>query len=54
MARIDKVELARLRRKENRLSPEELGLLAKCLATTSKPAEAVQIKEQLTRGFYGI
>ena len=38
----------------NRLSPEELGLLAKELAAASDPIEAARIKERLTRGFYGI
>ncbi len=39
--------------RDNRLSPEELGLLAKRFAAASKPAEAAPIKERLTRGFYG-
>ncbi len=38
----------------NRLSPEELGLLAKRLAAAPNLAEAALIKERLTRGFYGI
>jgi hypothetical protein len=38
----------------NRLSPAELGLLAKRLAAASSAAEAARIKELLTRGFYGI
>jgi len=40
--------------KDNRLSPEELGLLAERLATASNPVEAAEIKERLTRGFYGV
>lgn len=40
--------------KGNRLSAEELGLLAKPLAAASNPAEAARIKERFTRGFYGI
>ena len=40
--------------KGNRLSPEELGLLAKELAAAPDPIEAARIKERLTRGFYGI
>ena len=47
-------ELAVLEGKGNRLSPEELGSLAKRLATASNPVEAARIKERLTRGFYGI
>ena len=47
-------ELAVLEGKGNRLSPEELGLLAKRLAAASNPVEAARIKERLTRGFYGI
>lgn len=43
-----------LERKGNRLSPEELGLLAKELAAAPNPAEAARIRERLTRGFYGI
>jgi hypothetical protein len=51
---IETAELALLEGKGNRLSPEELGLLAKRLATASNPVEAARIKECLTRGFYGI
>ena len=51
---IETAELAVLEGKGNRLSPEELGLLAKRLAAASSPAEAARIKERLTRGFYGI
>jgi hypothetical protein len=51
---IETAELAVLEGKGNRLSPEELGLLAKQLATVSNPVEAARIKERLTRGFYGI
>lgn len=51
---IETAELALLEGKGNRLSPEELGLLAKGLATASNPIEAARIKERLTRGFYGI
>ena len=38
----------------HRLSPQELGSLAKKLAKTSDPKEAGRLKERLTRGFYGI
>ena len=51
---IETAELAVLIGKGNRLSPEELGLLAKQLASATRPAEAVRIRERLTRGFYGI
>jgi hypothetical protein len=51
---IETAELAVLEGKGNRLSAEELGLLAKRLATVSSPVEAARIKERLTRGFYGI
>ena len=51
---IETAELALLEGKGNRLSPGELGLLAKSLAAASDPVEAARIKERLTRGFYGI
>ena len=51
---LETAELAFLEGKGNRLGPEELGLLAKKLAAASNPVEAAQIKERLTRGFYGI
>ena len=51
---LETAELSVLEGKGNRLGPEELGLLAKQLAAASNPAEAAQIKERLTRGFYGI
>jgi hypothetical protein len=51
---IETPELALLEGKGNRLSPEELGLLAKRLAAASEPVEAARLKERLTRGFYGI
>jgi hypothetical protein len=47
-------ELAVLEGRGNRLSPEELGLLARQLAAASNPVEAARLKERLTRGFYGI
>ena len=47
-------ELAALEARGQRLSPKELGLLAKQLAKTSDPREAVRLKERITRGFYGI
>jgi hypothetical protein len=51
---IETAELAVLEGKGNRLGPEELGLLAKQLASASTPAEGLRIRERLTRGFYGI
>ena len=51
---LETAELAVLEGKGNRLGPEELGLLAKQLASASTPVEAARIKERLTRGFYGI
>ena len=51
---IETPELAALEGKGNRLSPEELGVLAKRLAAATNPVEAARIKERLTRGFYGI
>ncbi|MGA2591240.1 MAG: hypothetical protein ABSH32_15075 [Bryobacteraceae bacterium] len=51
---LETAELTVLEGKGNRLGPEELGLLAKRLATATTPVEAAQIKERLTRGFYGI
>lgn len=47
-------ELSALEGQGNRLSPEELGLLAKKLTAASDPVEAARLKEQITRGFYGI
>ncbi len=51
---LETAELAALEGKGNRLSPEELGLLSKELASAVDPSEAARIKERLTRGFYGI
>lgn len=51
---LETAELAVLEGKGNRLGPEELGLLAERLAAASNPVEAAEIKERLTRGFYGI
>jgi hypothetical protein len=47
-------ELVSLEAKGHRLSPEELGLLAKRLADTKNPIEAARLRESITRGFYGI
>jgi hypothetical protein len=51
---LETAELAALEGKGNRLSPEELGLLAKQLAAAPNAAAAAQIRERITRGFYGI
>jgi hypothetical protein len=51
---LETAELASLEGKGNRLTPNELGLLARKLAATSDPSEAARLKERLTRGFYGI
>jgi len=47
-------ELAVLEGSGQRLGPEELGLLAKQLATARDATEAARLRERLTRGFYGI
>ena len=51
---IETAELAVLEGKGNRLSAEELGVLAKQLAETSDLIESAHVKERLIRGFYGI
>src|SRR5271169_483580 len=51
---IETAELSALEGKGNRLTPAELGLLAKKLAAAKHPAEAARLRERLTRGFYGI
>ncbi|MBI4904604.1 MAG: hypothetical protein HY820_13265 [Acidobacteria bacterium] len=51
---LETAELAVLEGKAARLSAEELGTLAKRLATASSPVEAAHLKERITRGFYGI
>lgn len=51
---LETAELSALEGKGNRLSPEELGQLAKQLAAATDPVEAARIRERLTRGFYGI
>jgi hypothetical protein len=47
-------ELAVLEGRGQKMSPEELGALAKRLAETEDEKEAARLKERLTRGFYGI
>lgn len=51
---LETAELAALQGKGNRLSPEELGLLARELESATDPNDSARIKERLTRGFYGI
>jgi hypothetical protein len=51
---LETAELSALEGRGNRLSPEELGLLAKALASADDATEAARLKERLTRGFYGI
>ena len=47
-------ELVSIEAKGHRLSPEELGLLAKKLANAKTSSEAARTRESITRGFYGI
>jgi hypothetical protein len=47
-------ELASLEGKGNKLSPEELGLLARKLSVAKDAGEAARLRERITRGFYGI
>ena len=51
---LETAELAALAGEGHRLSPEELGLLAKRLAAAESSTEAAHLRERLTRGFYGI
>src|SRR5258708_33920651 len=51
---LETAELAMIEGKGSRLSPEELGLLAKRLAAAPDPVEAARIKEARPRGFHGI
>ena len=47
-------ELVALEGSADRLTPEQLGALAKRLAKSAGHAESVRLRERLTRGFYGI
>lgn len=47
-------ELSVLEAEAHRLSPDELGALAKRLAATKDATEAARLREKLARGFYGI
>ena len=47
------VEFARTIDQTRRLTPAELGELAKRMVETKDPAEADRLQEQIERGFYG-
>jgi hypothetical protein len=47
-------ELAAVSSKGQRLEPSELALLAETLSKAKDPKEAAILREQITRGFYGI
>lgn len=47
-------DLAVVGGKGRRLAPRELGILAKRLASAKTEQEAAELRERLTRGFYGI
>lgn len=47
-------ELSALDSRAQLLSPKELRALARKLSLTTDAREALRIKEQITRGFYGI
>ena len=47
-------ELAVLEGQGQRLSPAELGALARKLAAATDSVQAARLRERLTRGFYGI
>lgn len=47
-------ELASLESRGRKLSPKDLGLLARKLSESSDSAAAAKLKERLARGFYGI
>ena len=51
---LETAELAALEGQGHRLSPEELGVVARQLAKAKDPTEAARLRERLTRGFYGI
>ncbi len=48
------LEFTRQVEESRRLSPEELGALARRLAETPDSAEAARLQEKLVRGFYGL
>jgi len=51
---LETLELAALEGEAHKLSPAELGALARRLAATRDPAETSRLRERLARGFYGI
>ena len=51
---LETAELASLEGQGYLLSPKELELLGRKLSSAKDPAEAVRLRERLTRGFYGI
>ena len=48
------LEFTRQIAEDRRLTPEELGELAKRMAETGDSAEADRLQEKIVRGFYGI
>ena len=51
--RIKVIEFARRATENERLTPEELGELARRMAETPDAAEADRLQEKIVRGFYG-
>ena len=51
---LETVELANLSGKGHRFGPDELGLLAGRLVFAADPMGVADIRERMTRGFYGI
>ena len=47
------IEFARKAAEDRRLSPDELGQLARRMVEAKDPAEADRLQEQIVRGFYG-
>ena len=47
------IEFARKTGEDRRLSPDELGQLARRMVEAKDPAEADRLQEQIVRGFYG-
>jgi len=47
------IEFARKVEEVRRLTPDELGQLAKRMVEAKDPAEADRLQEQIVRGFYG-
>jgi hypothetical protein len=47
-------ELSALEAEAQKLSPEELGVLARQLAAATDPDTAARLRERISRGFYGI